>query len=107
MAAKTHRVLPGFGLALGYTLVYLSLLILLPLGGMILKASELGFAQIIDKMCIRDSVCPLVCATEVGHSSRNRGRGLGRTAIIRGLHQLPKTASQTPWSCLLYTSRCV
>lgn len=48
MAAKTHRVLPGFGLALGYTLVYLSLLILLPLGGMILKASELGFSQIID-----------------------------------------------------------
>mgnify|MGYP000892799403 CR=1 FL=1 len=48
MAAKTHRVLPGFGLALGYTLVYLSLLILLPLGGLILKASELGFAQILD-----------------------------------------------------------
>ena len=48
MATKTHRVLPGFGLALGYTLVYLSLLILLPLGGMILKASELGFWQIID-----------------------------------------------------------
>lgn len=48
MTTKTHRVLPGFGLALGYTLVYLSLLILLPLGGMILKASELGFGQIID-----------------------------------------------------------
>jgi sulfate transport system permease protein len=48
MAAKSHRVLPGFGLALGYTLVYLSLLILLPLGGMILKASELGFGQIVD-----------------------------------------------------------
>ena len=48
MAEKTHRVLPGFGLALGYTLVYLSLLILLPLGGLILKASELGFSQIID-----------------------------------------------------------
>ena len=48
MATKTHRVLPGFGLALGYTLVYLSLLILLPLGGLILKASELGFSQIID-----------------------------------------------------------
>jgi sulfate transport system permease protein len=42
MSAKTQRVLPGFGLALGYTLVYLSLLILLPLGGMVLKASELG-----------------------------------------------------------------
>lgn len=48
MAAKTHRVLPGFGLALGYTLVYLSLLILLPLGALVLKASELGFGQIID-----------------------------------------------------------
>ncbi|MEN9478688.1 MAG: hypothetical protein RLZZ298_83 [Pseudomonadota bacterium] len=48
MATKTDRVLPGFGLALGYTLVYLSLLILLPLGGLILKASELGFSQIID-----------------------------------------------------------
>ena len=48
MAAKTQRVLPGFGLALGYTLVYLSLLILLPLGGLILKASELGFSQIMD-----------------------------------------------------------
>lgn len=48
MAAKAHRVLPGFGLALGYTLVYLSLLILLPLGGMVLKASELGFSQILD-----------------------------------------------------------
>ena len=48
MTAKTQRVLPGFGLALGYTLVYLSLLVLLPLGGMILKASELGFGQILD-----------------------------------------------------------
>ena len=49
MSAKSQRVLPGFGLALGYTLVYLSLLILLPLGGMVLKASELGFGQI----CVR------------------------------------------------------
>ncbi len=48
MATKTHRVLPGFGLALGYTLVYLSILILLPLGALVLKASELGFGQIVD-----------------------------------------------------------
>ncbi|MEY4592401.1 MAG: sulfate transporter permease subunit CysT [Pseudomonadota bacterium] len=45
---RHQRVLPGFGLALGYTLVYLSILILLPLGGMILKTSELGLGQIID-----------------------------------------------------------
>lgn len=44
----SHRVLPGFGLALGYTLVYLSLLILLPLGGMVLQTADLGLAQILD-----------------------------------------------------------
>jgi len=44
----SHRVLPGFGLALGYTLVYLSLLILLPLGAMVMKAGDLGFAQLVD-----------------------------------------------------------
>jgi sulfate/thiosulfate transport system permease protein len=48
MSAKNQRVLPGFGLALGYTLVYLSLLILLPLAGMILKTAELGWGQVID-----------------------------------------------------------
>lgn len=48
MASKSQRVLPGFGLALGYTLVYLSLLILLPLGGMVLRTAELGFGQVMD-----------------------------------------------------------
>ena len=46
--SMSKRVLPGFGLSLGYTLVYLSLLILLPLGGMVLKTSSLGFSQILD-----------------------------------------------------------
>jgi ABC-type sulfate transport system permease component len=39
------RVLPGFGLSLGFTLVYLSLLILLPLSGLVFKASSLSFEQ--------------------------------------------------------------
>lgn len=39
------RVLPGFGLSLGFTLVYLSLLILLPLSGLVFKAGSLDFAQ--------------------------------------------------------------
>ena len=39
------RVLPGFGLSLGFTLVYLSLLILLPLSGLIFKASSLTLEQ--------------------------------------------------------------
>ena len=40
-----RRVLPGFGLSLGFTLVYLSLLILLPLSGLLFKASSLTLEQ--------------------------------------------------------------
>lgn len=42
------RVLPGFGLSLGVTIVYLSLLILLPLSGLAFKASSLSLAQLWD-----------------------------------------------------------
>ena len=35
-------ILPGFGLSLGYTLVYLSLIVLVPLGALVLKAAGLG-----------------------------------------------------------------
>ena len=42
------RVLPGFGLSLGVTVVYLSLLILLPLSGLAFKASSLNLAQLWD-----------------------------------------------------------
>ena len=31
LAFKQHSVLPGFGLSLGYTLLYLSLIVLVPL----------------------------------------------------------------------------
>ena len=39
---KRRRVLPGFGLSLGYTIVYLSLLVLIPLSAVFLKSSTLG-----------------------------------------------------------------
>jgi sulfate transport system permease protein len=39
------RVLPGFGLSLGCTIVYLSLLILLPLSGLAFKSSSLDLSQ--------------------------------------------------------------
>ena len=38
---RPNRVLPGFGLSLGYTLVYLALVILIPLSAVFLKASTL------------------------------------------------------------------
>jgi sulfate/thiosulfate transport system permease protein len=40
-----HGVLPGFGLSLGYTLLYLAFLVLLPLSALILKAQGLGLAE--------------------------------------------------------------
>src|SRR4051812_28324052 len=36
---KTFRVLPGFGLSLGYTLLYLGLIVLLPLSAMFVKTA--------------------------------------------------------------------
>jgi sulfate transport system permease protein len=43
-----HRhVLPGFVPSLGLTLLYLSLLVLIPLGGLVLKSMELTWAQTV------------------------------------------------------------
>lgn len=40
-----NTILPGFRLSLGYTLVYLSLLVLIPLSALILKSAELSWVQ--------------------------------------------------------------
>lgn len=48
MAPLTRRsVLPGFGLTLGLTLTWLSLLILIPLASLFLKTTELSFQEFI------------------------------------------------------------
>ncbi len=39
--ARAQSVLPGFGLTLGFTLLYLSLIVLLPLGALALRATSL------------------------------------------------------------------
>jgi len=44
-SARTFRVLPGFNLTLGYTLAYLSLIILVPLAAVFLKTASLSFEQ--------------------------------------------------------------
>ena len=43
--SKKANVLPGFRLSLGYTLAYLSLLVLIPVGGMILKSASVSLGQ--------------------------------------------------------------
>ena len=39
---KAHSVLPGFGLAMGFTLLYLSLVVLIPLSTLFWKSASLG-----------------------------------------------------------------
>jgi sulfate/thiosulfate transport system permease protein len=47
---KTPSMLPGFGLSLGITLLYLSLLVLLPLGGLVLfSATRMTWAEFLEK----------------------------------------------------------
>lgn len=46
--AKTFRVLPGFNLTLGYTLGYMSLLILIPLSAVFLKTFEMTWDQFVN-----------------------------------------------------------
>lgn len=42
---KQRSVLPGFGLTLGFTLMYLSLIALIPLFGLFLRTAQLSWAQ--------------------------------------------------------------
>ena len=43
--AATARVIPGFGLTLGYTILYLSLIVLIPLSATFLRSTELGLTR--------------------------------------------------------------
>ncbi len=42
-----RRLLPGFGLTLGYTMLYLSLMVLLPLSAVFIRSFELGWANFL------------------------------------------------------------
>ena len=45
---QTPRVLPGFGLTLGYTMVYLSLIVLIPLSAVFIRSMGLGWSHFWD-----------------------------------------------------------
>ncbi|WP_240919287.1 sulfate ABC transporter permease subunit CysT [Acidovorax sp. HDW3] len=45
MITARQRVLPGFGLTLGYTLFYLSVIVLVPLGALLLKTFSMTWPQ--------------------------------------------------------------
>lgn len=45
MSRTNRSVIPGFGLTMGYTLVYLSLIVLIPLAATFLKSANLGWEE--------------------------------------------------------------
>ena len=45
MASARNRVLPGFGLTLGFAILYLSLLVLLPLSALLFRTASLSLAD--------------------------------------------------------------
>ncbi|WP_216840648.1 sulfate ABC transporter permease subunit CysT [Dyella sp. S184] len=47
MSDVRHRILPGFGISLGYALTYLGLIVLLPLAALVWKASGIGIEGLI------------------------------------------------------------
>jgi sulfate transport system permease protein len=46
LASRRNSILPGFGLTLGYTLLYLGAIVLVPLAALVLRASSLGISGI-------------------------------------------------------------
>lgn len=44
---KQHSVLPGFSLTLGYTLLYLSLIVLIPLAALLARTSSLTWSEFV------------------------------------------------------------
>ncbi|HWI62033.1 MAG TPA: sulfate ABC transporter permease subunit CysT [Symbiobacteriaceae bacterium] len=47
MGSRSKRILPGFGLSLGFTLLYLSLLVLVPLCALVLKTTTLSWEHFV------------------------------------------------------------
>jgi len=69
---RTHRVLPGFGLGLGYTLLYLGLIVLIPISAAFIKTAQLTWPVFVD----------IVTAPRVMASYRlTFGAALGAAAI--------------------------
>jgi len=46
--ARARRVLPGFGLSLGFTLAYLSLIVLIPLSAVFIKTAGMGWEHFLN-----------------------------------------------------------
>ena len=64
-AARSKRVLPGFGLSLGFTLAYLSLIVLIPLSAVFIKSAGMGTEDFLNAV-----TSPRVVASYLGTDER-------------------------------------
>ena len=53
MAEKKFNALPGFGLTVGFTLFYLSALVLIPFAGLVIRASQISLADFLTLLRLR------------------------------------------------------
>ncbi len=44
---KSHSVIPGFGMTLGFTLLYLGLIVMIPLAGLVFRTMEMGWSDFV------------------------------------------------------------
>ena len=97
---KQRSVLPGFGLTMGFTLFYLSLLVLIPLAGLFFKSATISWAQfyaaVTDARVVASYKLTFGASLVGGHDQRrvraDRGVGAGALSVSR-----PATWS-TRWS---------
>ena len=69
---KQHSILPGFNLALGFTLLYLSLIVLIPLSAAFIRTAELNLAGILGSC---------------NNTARSRLVSIDIWCLIRGSHR--------------------
>lgn len=101
MAPLTRRsVLPGFGLTLGLTLTWLSLLILIPLASLFLKTTELSFQEFITSVTSHRVVHALSVSFGIALAAAlvNLVAGIlvvwALVAVVGTLDQLPDLVTQ-------------
>ncbi len=63
-------MLPGFGLSLGYTVAYLSLIVLIPLSAVFLKTATLGFDAVLERRHRRRAWSPATSSASAPRCSR-------------------------------------
>ena len=98
---KQRSVLPGFGLTLGYTLLYLSLIVLIPLSALFLKTASADLGARSGRRSVSRRVVAsyqLTFGASLAGGGGQRGLRPGRGLGAGALSVSRQAAWSTPWS---------